>query len=964
MITVFGFGISFEGVLLGVIVGMTYGILSVGLTLIHRASKVINFAYGETGAFGAAILAVAVARWHFPYWLGFLCALIAGAAMSALIELTVVRRLRNAPKLMTVIATLGAGSFIVLLALAIVGVELLAEGAFPQPEGLPEFDIGFLVVTPAYSGMLFLTPVVVVALTLFLRRTRYGLAIRAAAANANATRLVGVSASRMGTLAWAMAGAVAAFTALLVLPARGLFTPETFGPGLLVRALLGAVLARMTSLPIAFLGGIGLGIIEILIGLNATSFGLVEMVLFVIILVSLLFQTRRGGREEEKGTWSAVQPWPPLPEKFLSVWSIRNLAWIGATLGLIAALAIPIVFTNRIAIIFVSIAAFSIVGLSVGVITGLSGQLSFGQFALAGIGATVSYMVSSRTGNFILSLSVAGLAAAAVSLVIGLPALRIRGFMLAVTTLAFAVATHAWLLQQPWMLGGGRDPGRPILGTLALDTGKGYYFFALVCLAIAMWLYRNIRASGFGRSLVALRDNEDGARAFTIPVTLRKVQVFAVAGFLAGLGGAVYGHSLAAISFQVFGPRQNITVVAMAVIGGIGILAGPLLGALYILAIPAFLPLDSAGLAATALGWLIFILYFPGGVAQVIRPLRDRTVRWLAARGERPQRVGRIRDPRGMDWSRPPGMASGAGAGGETDEKATEEASSDTDLFGHAVVAEKRKEERTKEDGAGSILEVEGMHKSFGGVQAVDDVTFSVAMGETLGLIGPNGAGKTTLFELISGFTRPDAGKTVLTGRDVSAYTPEQRGHLGLIRSFQDAALFPTMTVLDTALLATERSRPTHLFPALLGARRTERARLERAREMISFLGLDAFRHKQIGELSTGTRRITELMCILALEPSLILLDEPSSGIAQRETEALGGLLRRLKDHLDATLIIIEHDMPLVMGLSGRVIAMESGRVIAEGTPEEVSSDPQVIESYLGSSPEAIERSDVAAGQV
>lgn len=164
MINLFGFAISFEGVLLGVIIGMTYGILSVGLTLIYRASKVINFAYGETGAFGAAILAIAVARWNLPYWLGFLSALLAGAGMSALIELTIVRRLRDAPKLMTVIATLGAGSFIVLLALAIVGQELLAAGAFPQPQGLPEFNIGFLVVTPAFSGMLFLTPIVVAAL--------------------------------------------------------------------------------------------------------------------------------------------------------------------------------------------------------------------------------------------------------------------------------------------------------------------------------------------------------------------------------------------------------------------------------------------------------------------------------------------------------------------------------------------------------------------------------------------------------------------------------------------------------------------------------------------------------------------------------------------------------------------------------------------------------------------------------
>ncbi|MFN2527070.1 MAG: ATP-binding cassette domain-containing protein [Actinomycetota bacterium] len=973
MISVGGFDIAFEGVVLGAIVGMTYGILSVGLTLIYRASKVINFAYGETGAFGAAILAISVARWHFPYWLGFLAALLAGAALSAGLELTIVRRLRNAPKLMTVIATLGAGSFIVLVALALVGQELLAAGAFPQPQALPQFNVGFLRVTPAYSGMLFLTPLVVISLTLFLRRTRYGLAIRAAAANANAARLVGLSASRMGTLAWALAGAVSAFTALLVLPARGLFTPETFGAGLLVRALLGAVVARMTSLPLAFAAGIVLGIIEVLVGLNSTSAGLVEMVLFVIIVCALLFQTRRGGREEDKGTWSAVHPWPPLPERYAGLWSVRHFGHFVAVAGLAAGLAIPFLFTNRIAIIFVSIAAFSIVGLSVGVITGLSGQLSFGQFALAGLGATVSYLISSRTGNFALSLFFAGLTAAVVSAVVGLPALRIKGFMLAVTTLAFAVATHLWLLQQPWMLAGGKNPGRPILGSLVLDTAKRYYFFALFFLVVSMWLYRNVRSGGFGRSLVALRDNEAGARAFTVPVTLRKLQAFGVAGFLAGLGGAIYGHSLASIGYQVFAPSESIKVVAMAVIGGIGILAGPLLGALYIIAIPAFLPLDSAGLAATSLGWLLFIVYFPGGIAQVLRPVRDGIVARLAKwsglaqedsgresgadtlrtsprRGKLPSFLGgRARKDREerIDWSRPPKIAV-VQDGRRIDRMEWDEVRSGSDRGTQKA----------------EILEVEGVSKSFGGVHAVRSVTLSVKRGETLGLIGPNGAGKTTLFELISGFTKPDEGEVTFNGRPIGYFSPEERGRLGLIRSFQDAELFETMTVLDVALLATERAQPTRLLASLVGARRLERQKQDRAVQLVTRMGLEEFRRKQISELSTGTRRITELMCILAMEPELILLDEPSSGIAQRETEALGELLRRVKKQLDATLVIIEHDIPLIMSLSDRVLAMESGRIIAEGTPQEIRKDSRVVDSYLGTNVTAIERSQatVATG--
>jgi ABC-type branched-subunit amino acid transport system ATPase component len=197
----------------------------------------------------------------------------------------------------------------------------------------------------------------------------------------------------------------------------------------------------------------------------------------------------------------------------------------------------------------------------------------------------------------------------------------------------------------------------------------------------------------------------------------------------------------------------------------------------------------------------------------------------------------------------------------------------------------------------------------------------------------------------------------VFNGTDVSSRGPETRGKLGLIRSFQDASLFPTMTVLECVQLAMERSTPTHVLPALVGLDRAERRRTERAREIVRLMGLDGWRDKPCGELSTGTRRITEIACMIALEPSLLLLDEPTSGVAQRETEALGELLERVKEYLGTTLIVIEHDMPLIMGLSDRIIAMESGAIIADGDPQTVRSDPLVIESYLGGDITTIERS-------
>lgn len=916
-----------SSIVLGMITGVGYGLLSTGMVIVYRSNRIINFAHGEIGALGAAVFVVFVNRLQIPYYVMFPLAVMAGAAVAGLAEAVVIRRLRGAPRLMSLVATLGLGQLLVAFTLAI---ATAARGSFPAPPGLPAFEVGSFLVHPASSGLLFLSPLVVVGLTLFLRKSRFGLALLGAAENPEAARMAGVSATRMSTLAWALGGALSAFTAILVAPTLpgGLLTAASFGPRLLMRGLAGAIIARMTNIPVALASGVGVGVVEGLLLRNFRSGGIMDVALFGIILVALLFQFRAGAREEEKGSvWATVQPWRPLPDELTKLWPIRNLGWIMGALIVVPMTVAPLFLSNVTSVTLTGLLGIVMVALSVGIITGLGGQLTLGQFAFGAIGATVSALMAARYGGHPLSLVVGGVVAAIMTIVIGLPALRIRGLFLAVTTLAFAVAMSNWILIQPWALEDGISAGRPAILGRSIEPGRGYYYFALVFFLLLFVISRNVRKTGFGRLLVAVRDNEDAARAFALPTRRIKIQGFLLAGFVAGVGGAAYGHSYSEIGPGQFTTQLSVDVVLMCVIGGIGTLAGPLLGVLFVKGIPAFVPLQSLALFTQRFGLLLLILYFPGGLVQLVGPVRERLVRWIGTRfGVVVENLERVSD------------------GGAP-----------------VFVAKRRERAEIAERSDKEVLTALGITKRYGGLKAVDDVSLTVTEGETLGLIGPNGAGKTTLFEVLAGFVPADSGLVNFNGQEITHWSPEARAQEGLIRSFQDVSLFPTMTVLDTVQLALERRLRTGFVPSILGATERDRKREEIARDVIGSMGgLWAFRNKQIQELSTGTRRITELACLVALQPKVLLLDEPSSGIAQRETEALGLLLEDLKVEHHMTLLIIEHDIPLVMRLSDRIIAMDAGSAIAEGSPDRVKNDSRVVEAYLGGRLEAIERSGVA----
>jgi ABC-type branched-subunit amino acid transport system ATPase component/ABC-type branched-subunit amino acid transport system permease subunit len=671
--------------------------------------------------------------------------------------------------------------------------------------------------------------------------------------------------------------------------------------------------------------------------------GLMDFLVLIAVLIAVNWQSRQGTRETQ--TFSFTTSPRPIPESLRGVWWIRQIDKAGLVLLFAGAVILPLVITAPSRqLLYTSILGFALCALSLTVLTGWGGQLSLGQMAFAGIGAllTATFM---RGLNFDLSIGslrllkagiqpltfatsivlavalTAGLAA-----LVGASALRVRGLYLAVSTFAFGLAAQQYLYGRP-LLSGEFAQSVPFqrahfLG-LDLESQKSFYFLTLAALVITVVVVARLRTTGIGRSTIAVRDNPDTAAAYTISPTRTKLRAFALAGGIAALGGALLAANIQTVpTTRIFTVADSLLLVAIVVIGGLGSVAGAILGAIWVVGLPAFFPDNEiVPLLTSSVGLLVLLLYFPGGLVQIGHGARQAIIGWAEGRlGDRPAKEQ------------------------------------------HTVPVPARAERPALAAGVPALRATDIVVR-FGGILAVDSTSIEVADGEIVGLIGTNGAGKSTLMNAIGGYV-PCTGSVEILGQSAAGRSSAARARLGLGRTFQAATLFPELTVRETVLVALEARRRTGLVSSAVfwpPAIRHERVRKAEADEIIDFLGLGRYADAFIGDLSTGTRRIVELAGLLALDARVLCLDEPTAGVAQRETEAFGPLIREIRRELGAAMLVIEHDMPLIMGISDRVYCLELGRVIAEGDPEAVRSDPAVIASYLGTDERAIARSGAAA---
>ena len=633
-------------IVLGLVVGMANALLAMGLVLIYMSNRVINLAHGEFGAFAVAMMLALTRRAHLNYFLALLCTLAATGVLAAMIERGILRRLFRSPRLIVLIATIGVGQLIIVLRLILPkpsggdGEDLLAGFAniFPVPFHFEPVEFGRVVLGPPHVMALIAGPILALVVYLFLRRGTYGIALRASAQNMQRARLLGIPVLRVSTMAWVIAGVLSGVGGILLAPIIGYSPAESVGLPLLMRGLAAAMAARMESVGLAFAYGLALGALDQLVFFWTGRSGLTDLVLLGVILATLLTRRLASSRTtaSEESSWEVAEPVRSLPIEVRRHPAWRMLTMLAVATGAAVVIVAPFPLPDSTTFFLATVLLFSVVSVSVTVLTGWAGQMSLGQWALAGVGGVFGAKLVVGLGiPYWTAFVVATCAGALAALLIGLPALRLEGTALAVVTLGFAVAAASWLFEQSWFQGTGFFE-RP-----AFMTTTVYYFVALAMMLVAIAGARAFQRTRVGRNMIAVRDNPLQAAALGVGVVRTKLTAFMFAGAMAAAAGFLWATGIGLADSTVFGPVRSLSIVAIVVIGGLGSVSGAILASFYFLAFPYFGSGLSQyiGLIASGVGVLLLVMMLPGGFARVLFGARDLLAKAITGIDARPRVV-------------------------------------------------------------------------------------------------------------------------------------------------------------------------------------------------------------------------------------------------------------------------------------------------------------------------------------
>ncbi|MEY3779134.1 MAG: Lipopolysaccharide export system ATP-binding protein LptB [Pseudomonadota bacterium] len=552
------------------------------------------------------------------------------------------------------------------------------------------------------------------------------------------------------------------------------------------------------------------------------------------------------------------------------------------------------------------IGLYALVCLGLVLLTGVGGLTSFGQAAFVGVGAYTTAYLTLNTGMSPWLTLLVGLGITAISaLVVGAITLRMSGHYL-------PLATIAWGLSLYYLMGNldalGKYDGLLGLKSLSigsLDIGQGRLYFILtwaILIAGAVALL-NLLDSRPGRAIRSLKGGSQMAEAMGISTFRYKVTIFLIAALFASIAGWLLAHFQRTVNPSAFGLKMGIEYLFMAVIGGVGYVWGAIVGAALIKLLDDYLQVALPALIGTSGSYEVIVF----GIAMVLVLKYMPEGIWSLVARNLP------RPPRKMDWQAAAPLSA-----------------------------------RSKPGMGELVLKVDKIRKQFGGLTAVNDISFDIHAGQIVGLIGPNGAGKSTTFNLITGVLAKTSGHVTYRGHDISALPSREISRQGMARTFQHVKMIPDMTVLENVALGAYTRGETGVLSSMLGTNKSEEQRcMKEAQHQLERIGMGNYLHEQAGNLAMGPQRLMEIARALCCDPALLLLDEPAAGLRHKEKQELIKVLRQLQSE-GMSILLVEHDMDLVMDVCDHLVVMEFGTLLTQGTPAEIQASPAVRAAYLG----------------
>jgi branched-chain amino acid transport system permease protein len=645
-------------VLNGVITGLLTSLLAVGIVIVYRANRIVNFAQAEMGAVPANLTLLLVSAVGWNYWLATAIGFFGSILLGVLVEFLFLRRFFKAPRLIATVATIGVSQ--ILLGLSLLMPMWLGDAdEIKLPDKVPwTFQVNSTTFTGNEILVLLTVPIVLALLALFFRYSMIGTALRATAESADRASMLGIPVRRLQSVLWGMVGLLAFITIFLRIGVVGASITSAMDSTVLLSALGAAFIGRMERLPTTVCAAVGIGIVSQAVFFAWDNAAARPVVITAIIAIALL--TQRGGhinrlRNSAISTWQASREIRPIPAELR-----REKPIIAAQvfLGILVALVllyVPLFLNeNRLSQI-TTIGIYAIVGIALVILTGWAGQVSLGQMAFVGVsGAFAGWFVVNFNnpviGGMLPAMLVGGLVGAVVTIIIGVPTLRARGLTFAVMSLAFALITSEYLLNsghsiiKQWLptadrwYQNGETLSRPPLLSFGkynfvdLKSQTSLYVLVIVTVALVMFAARGLRKTRSGRVLIGVRENERAAEAYSVNSTRTLVLAFGVSGFITGLAGALLQMQQQSVAPELFGVGASLQLFAMVVVGGLGSIGGAILGAIYVFGAQYWLPGGGWSLLATGAGVLIVLLVIPGGIGAALGDARNEGLRWYARR--------------------------------------------------------------------------------------------------------------------------------------------------------------------------------------------------------------------------------------------------------------------------------------------------------------------------------------------